>query len=97
VFERDAKAAERDTPVHPAAASAPVDSDWIQDVVSELPRLLTTSEAAKVLRMSPRNIARIIVRGRLKTVRTGSGGGSSRVLIARAEMASFLQRLDGRK
>jgi excisionase family DNA binding protein len=92
-LERDASMGEAITPGRPSSDSAPVETDWIQDVVAKLPPLMTVSETAKALRMSARNVSRNVARGRLVTVRTGVGGGS-RVLIARAEVARFLRRLD---
>ena len=91
MLERDANAADTRARARPIAESAPLEIDWVQDVVAKLPPLLTIPEAAKALRMSARNVSRLLAHGRLGAVRTGSGGGSSRVLIARVEIARFLR------
>jgi excisionase family DNA binding protein len=93
VLERDAKSAEANAHPKGATESTPLATDWIQDVVIGLPMLVTTSEAAKALRMSARNVSRLLARRQLQAVRTGIGGGS-RVLIARGEIARFLRRLE---
>jgi excisionase family DNA binding protein len=92
-FDRDADASETNMHARPVAESEPFEADWVRDVVAKLPPLATISEAAEALRMSRRNVSRLLARGRLDAVRTGVGGGSSRVLIARAEIARFLRGL----
>lgn len=92
-FERDADAVEANTRARPVAQSEPFESDWARDVVAKLPRLATISETAEALRMSTRTVSRLLAQGRLNAVRTGVGGGSSRVLSARVEIARFLRRL----
>ena len=92
-FDRDADAAETNTHARHDAESEPFEADWVRDVVVKLPPLVTISETAEALRMSRRHVSRLLARGRLDAVRTGVGGGSSRVLIARAEIARFLRRL----
>jgi excisionase family DNA binding protein len=92
-FERDADAVEANTRASRVPDSEPFESDWVRDVVAKLPPLATISETADTLRMSRRTVSRLLVQGRLNAVRTGVGGGSSRVLIARAEIACFLRRL----
>jgi hypothetical protein len=92
-FDRDAEAAETSTHARHVAESEPFEADWVRDVVAKLPPLVTISETAEAPRMSRRNVARLLARGRLDAVRTGVGGGSSRVLVARAEIARFLRRL----
>jgi len=93
VLERDINAANENDGARPAPKLAPLGADWVQDVLTNLPALVTTSEAAKVLRMSSRNVSRLLARGQLSSVRTGFGG-SSRVLIARVEIARFLRHLE---
>lgn len=93
-LERDASTAETTARGRQSSDPTPLETDWVQDVVAKLPPLMTISETAKVLRMSARNVSRNVARGRLAAVRTGVGGGSSRVLVARAELARFLRRLD---
>ena len=93
VLERDANLAEASATSRKPAESPPVATDWVEDVVTDLPTLVTISEAAEALRMSGRNVSRLLARGHLHAVRMGAGGGSSRVLIARAEIARFLHRL----
>jgi excisionase family DNA binding protein len=92
-LERDAEAAETSVRARPVAGSEPLEADWVRDVVAKLPTLATVSETADALRMSRRTVSRHLARGRLNAVRTGVGGGSSRVLISRAEIARFLRRL----
>lgn len=92
-FDRDADAVEANARARPVADSEPLESDWVRDVLVKLPPLATISETAETLRMSRRTVSRLLVQGRLNAVRTGVGGGSSRVLIARAEIARFLRRL----
>lgn len=93
-FDRDADAIEANTRARPLPAVEPFEADWVRDVVAKLPPLATMSETADTLRMSRRTVSRLLVQGRLNAVRTGVGGGSSRVLIARAEIARFLRYLD---
>lgn len=93
-LDRDADAAETTTAMRHVAQSEPFEADWVRDVIANLPPLATISETAEALRMSRRNVSRLLARGRLDAVRTGVGGGSSRVLIARAEIARFLRRRD---
>lgn len=92
-FERVADAVEAKNLRRPVVDSEPFDADWVRDVVAKLPPLATISETAKTLRMSARTVSRLLAQGRLNAVRTGVGGGSSRVLIARAEIARFLRLL----
>ena len=92
-FERDADAVETSTRAQHVADSKPLEADWVRDVITMLPPLATISETAETLRMSRRTVSRLLAQGRLDAVRTGVGGGSSRVLIARAELARFLRRL----
>jgi excisionase family DNA binding protein len=93
-LDHEAHAAEQAQVPHHTAAAPPFQGDWIQDIVGDLPRLATVTETAKTLRMSARNVRRLVARGQLAVVRTGVGG-SSRVLVARAEIARFLLALEG--
>lgn len=94
VLERNANLAEANAAPSISAESPPLATNWIDDVVTGLPTLVSISESAKALRMSARNVSRLLARGHLRAVRTGIGGGSSRVLIARAEIARFLRGLE---
>jgi len=67
-------------------------ADWIADVVAGLAPLCTASEAANALRMSPRNLRRLIVQGRIGALREKTTG-SSRVLIPRVEIERYLRSL----
>jgi len=67
-------------------------ADWIADTVAGLAPLTTASEAAAALRTSPRNLRRMIVDGRIHAVRA-KDAGSSRVLIPRASIESYLRGL----
>jgi len=66
--------------------------DWIADAVSGLAPLVTISEAGAVLRTSVRNMRRIVSAGRLASLKQCEGG-SSRVLIPRAELERYLRSL----
>jgi excisionase family DNA binding protein len=68
-------------------------ADWIADTVASLAPLTTASEAAAALRTSPRNLRRMIADGRICAVRAKETG-SSRVLIARVEIARYLRGLE---
>jgi excisionase family DNA binding protein len=67
-------------------------ADWISETVAQLEPLATATEAAKVLRTSPRNLRRMIVDGRIHAVR-GRESGSSRVLVPRVEIERYLRGL----
>ena len=60
------------------------------EIEKSLPALLTASEAANLLRCSPRNLRRLIVTGRLGSLRE-KASGSSRVLIPRASIGLYLR------
>jgi excisionase family DNA binding protein len=62
------------------------------EIEKSLPALLTASEAANLLRTSPRNLRRLIVAGRIASLRERETG-SSRVLIPRAEIGRYLTSL----
>lgn len=66
---------------------------WIDDTVAELPPLLTTDEAMRVLRTSRRNLYRWIAAGKLGAVR-GGVGGSARVLVPRAAISEYLRSME---
>ena len=66
--------------------------DWITEAVSTLPPICTAKEAATVLRTTGRNLRRMIARGRLLGVH-GAEGGSSRLLVPRASIESYLRGL----
>lgn len=66
--------------------------DWVSDIVAALPALSTANEAARVLRMSPRNLRRLYTDGRLSVVRARESG-SSRVLVPRLSIERYLRSL----
>lgn len=68
--------------------------DWIAEVVGALPLLATANEAARALRTTPRNLRRMIAAGRITAVRSRESG-SSRVLVPRAAIASYLASCAG--
>jgi excisionase family DNA binding protein len=72
----------------------PTPIDWIADATRDLQPLTTLPECAKTLRMSERNLRRLIAAGRIAAVKS-SEGGSSRVLVPRTEVAKFLARCAG--
>ena len=67
-------------------------SDWIAEAVKDLPAITTAAEAAAVLRTSPRNLRRMVALGRITGVH-GAEGGSSRLLVPRASLESYLRGL----
>lgn len=73
---------------------SPIISDSISEIENSLPALATANEAAKVLRMSGRNLRRMIVAGRISALRARESG-SSRVLVPRAEIGRYLRSLAG--
>jgi excisionase family DNA binding protein len=68
-------------------------ADWIADAVSALRPLATVNETCAVLRTSTRNLRRMIATGRLRAVRSRVGG-SSRVLVPRVEIETYLRSLE---
>lgn len=92
-LEQEAEAAEQARATRSMTRSSPLHSDWIQDTVGQLPTLATLAETAEVLRMSVRNIHRLVANSRIIAVRAGAGG-SSRVLVPRAQIARFLSSLE---
>lgn len=75
------------------------EKDWIDSTIEALPAFLTMDEAAKVLRLSKRTIARLVADGRLGSVRHGESGGARR-LIPRQAVDAYLRSLEptsGRK
>ncbi len=66
--------------------------DWITEAVSSLPVLSTAKETADTLRMSQRQLRRLIVAERIPAIR-GREGGSSRVLVPRASIEKYLRSL----
>lgn len=71
-----------------------MDPDWISDVVAKLPPILTAAEACNVLRTSRRNLSRLVASGRIHALRP-SEGGSSKLLVPRASVESYLRALEG--
>lgn len=71
---------------------SPIISDSINEIEASLPALATANEAARALRMSGRNLRRLIVAGRITALRAQESG-SSRVLIPRAEVGRYLRSL----
>ena len=66
--------------------------DWISETVATLAPICTAKEAATVLRTSPRNLRRMVSLGRLEGVHAAEGG-SSRLLVPRASIESYLRGL----
>lgn len=71
-------------PNQPRAAVSPA--------TAPIAELLTIAETARMLRMSDRNLRRLIARGRIKAMRARQTG-SSRVLIPREEIERYLRSL----
>lgn len=61
---------------------------WIAASVADLPVFLTLPEAAQTLRMSERQVYRLVETGRL--VMFSKGGKGSRKLVPRAAIAEYL-------
>ena len=61
-----------------------------QGQVHDPDELLGVAEAARALRCSSRTVRRMVATGRLRAAKLGDGG-SSRVLIARAEVRRLLR------
>lgn len=74
-----------------AQARAPRHPEWVEDVLADLPALVTVGEAANALRCSTRTIARYIASGRLRAAKAGEG--SARVLIPRRAVGDFLSEV----
>ena len=66
-------------------------NSWIGEMLASFPPLMTAAEVEKVLRISPRTLRRMIEDGQIAGMRTGSGSGSARLMIPRAEVARYLQ------
>jgi len=69
-----------------------MNTDWIAEALAPLPAICTANEAATVLRTTPRNLRRMISLGRL-TGFHGAEGGSSRLMVPRASIESYLRGL----
>jgi excisionase family DNA binding protein len=72
---------------------SPAARDWIEEALCDLPKVLTVKEALGVLRMSSRNLYRLVQLGRIHAVRP-SEVGSSRLLIPRTSLESYLRALE---
>jgi excisionase family DNA binding protein len=69
-----------------------ISTDWISETVQTLAPLATAKEAAAVLRMSQRQLRRLIIADRIPAIR-GRESGSSRVLVPRASIEKYLRSL----
>ncbi|HVU00378.1 MAG TPA: helix-turn-helix domain-containing protein [Polyangiaceae bacterium] len=69
-----------------------VKTDWIADLVAGAPKLLTVPEAADLLRISGRTLARKIAAGAIASI-GGEPGGTKR-LIPRAALEVYLRGLE---
>ena len=69
-----------------------VNVDWVSEAVSHLPPIATANEVATVLRCSSRHVRRLVSIGRITGVH-GAEGGSSRLLVPRASIESYLRGL----
>ncbi|HEX4341328.1 MAG TPA: helix-turn-helix domain-containing protein [Polyangiaceae bacterium] len=65
---------------------------WIAETIDGLPATLTTDEVCAALRMSRRNLYRLVGAGKI-VARKMADGGSSRLLIPRAELERYLKSL----
>jgi excisionase family DNA binding protein len=66
----------------------------VADACSGLPPLMLLREVTAFLRIHERTARRLIAQGRIKALRSREAG-SSRVLVARAEVARYLESLAG--
>jgi excisionase family DNA binding protein len=69
-----------------------VTADWIADCIGALKPLVTVKETCSVLRTSERNLRRMIATGRITALRARESG-SSRVLVPRTAIESYLRSL----
>lgn len=83
------------TVVVPAVQPAPLHPAWVSDVLTDVAPILTLLEVAKLLRMSERNVRRLVSIGRIHSIKVSSGPGASRVLFARGEIARLLEEMAG--
>ena len=65
-------------------------SDWISEVVATLQPICTATEAAAVLRTSPRNLRRMVSLGRIEGYHPAEGG-SSRLMVPRVSIEKYLR------
>ncbi len=65
---------------------------WLADVLANVRPISTIEEASALLRISTRNLRRLISLGRLHPLKVAEGG-ASRVLFARAELGRFLETM----
>jgi len=78
-------------PRAPRAAAGPP-APWVADAMTA-GGMLTVKEACDLLRKSRRTLYRLIDAGRLQAIKQGVAG-SSRLLILRSSIASYLESLD---
>lgn len=65
-------------------------ADWIEDALTDVPRLATLEETARLLRCSKRTVTRAIAAGRLGAITLGEGG-SAGVRVPRAKLREYLE------
>ncbi|HVW26229.1 MAG TPA: hypothetical protein VHC69_12725 [Polyangiaceae bacterium] len=71
------------------STQAPTEPPWVAEAIRDLPPICKLPEVARVTRFSVRHLRRYIDAGQLRTLRATTGG-SSRLLVARAEVGRFL-------
>jgi excisionase family DNA binding protein len=67
-------------------------SDWADELTSELAPLSTIDEVAKFLKISSRQVHRYLSHGNLVSVRTAGAGKGSLHRIPRPSVAKFLRQ-----
>ena len=77
----------------PRVTSSHIMPEWVTDALREAPPILTKREVSTLVRLSGRQISRLMASGKLIPLRT-TDAGSSRVLFARGEVARFLESIE---
>jgi excisionase family DNA binding protein len=65
-------------------------TDWIGEVIADLPKLCTSEEVCGVLRITPRHLYRLVSAGKITAVKSADAG-KSRLIIPRASVEAWLR------
>lgn len=66
------------------------ETDWIGEVIADLPKLCTAEEVCGVLRITPRHLYRLVAAGKITAVKPADGG-KSRLIIPRSSVEAWLR------